>query len=416
MQKIQINNVFISGKSIIIGYSISDGLASYFTQPHLFVTEYSRDLTNLPQSIAIIPFICNILPIVWLTNSEIIVNEIDQDFYNSIENFKKGYIQMYPMLDFQGKFSALRVIKNTPILQNKTACFFSAGIDAFATLIAHLDQSPELISLRGSDIDLNDIEGWKNFESILAETKQKFTLPQETITTNFRKILNEEALNNLISSSGDGWWHGFQHGIGLIGHAAPLAFLNGYKKVYIASSYTIREKGLITCASDPSIDNFVKFCNTEVSHDQYEYNRQEKVKHICDFISQKDISLPLHVCWESKGGKNCCHCEKCYRTIMEIFAENGDPTKFNFHLSPNFFALAKKDIRQKIYMAPHIIVLWKDIQMRLHQQKNLKNDAKISWIKRFDFQNVNNTLPKKIRRFYNKIWDIIHYFQKKFHL
>lgn len=416
MERIQINNVIISNKTITIGYTISDGLLKYFTEPYLFVTKYSQNLNNLPKSIAVIPFICNILPIAWLCNSEIVLDEIDLDFYNSINSFKKGYIQMYPMFVFQGKISVQKTIRNAPAFNNKSACFFSGGVDAFATLIAHFPEKPELISLHGSDIDLNDTEGWKNFELILAETKKLFDLPQKTITSNFRKVLNENELNKLVTLSRDGWWHGFQHGIGLIGHAAPLAFLNGYKKIYIASSYTIREKGIITCASDPSIDNYVKFCSTEIIHDQYEYSRQEKVKHICDYIAQKNISLPLHVCWESKGGKNCCHCEKCYRTIMEIIAEKGDPQKFNFHLNSNFFILLKKDILKKIYMPPHIIVLWKDIQSRLKHQKELNCNAEIEWLKKFDFQNINNTLQKRIRHSHHKIWDIIHYFQTYFHL
>lgn len=408
MEKITVNNVHIDKQTIAIFFSVTDGLSPYFIPPNVFITEYNQDLIDLPENIAVIPFLCNILPIIWLTNSELILDEIDQDFYNSIDCFKKGYIQMYPMLSFQGTISAKKIIENTPSQQNHCACFFSAGIDAFATLIAHLSDKPDLISLRGSDIDLNDSDGWRNFETTLAKTKRLFDFSQKKVTSNFRKIINEGLLNSLVTLSGDGWWHGFQHGIGLIGHAAPLAYLNGYKKVYIASSYTIREKGVITCASDPSIDNYVKFCKTEIIHDQYEFSRQEKVEHICNYISQTNIEIPLHVCWESKGGKNCCHCEKCYRTIAEIIAEKGDPTKFNFLFDSNIFSTMKKDIHKKIYMAPHIIVLWKDIQQRLKQQHNFKYCSQLSWIKQFNFDKVNSTFSKRVHKAYIKFWSIIH--------
>lgn len=412
MEKITINNVHIDNHNIAIFFSVSDGLSPFFILPNVFVAEFNQDLNGLPESIAVIPFLCNILPIIWLTNSELILDEIDQDFYNSIDCFKKGYIQMYPMLSFQGTISAKKIIDNTPFQQDCCACFFSAGIDAFATLTAHSSEEPDLISLRGADIDLNDLDGWKNFETTLTKTKNLFNFSQRKVTTNFRKIINEGVLDTLVTSSGDGWWHGFQHGIGLIGHAAPLAYLNGYKKVYIASSYSIREKGTVTCASDPTIDNYVKFCKAEIVHDQYEFSRQKKVERICNYIAQTNVEIPLHVCWESKGGKNCCRCEKCYRTIAEIIAENGDPTKFNFYLDSNFFSAMKKDIYTKIYIAPHIVVLWKDIQQRLKQQQNLKYNTQLSWIKELDFEKVNKAFSKKVHKAYMKFWSIIHAFNR----
>ncbi len=78
--------------------------------------------------------------------------------------------------------------------------------------------------------------------------------------------------------SGDGWWHGFQHGIQVIGHAAPITCLMGKSTVYFASSFTSKEKGIITCASDPTIDNHLRFCQVKVVHDGYEFDRQDKVR------------------------------------------------------------------------------------------------------------------------------------------
>ena len=40
--------------------------------------------------------------------------------------------------------------------------------------------------------------------------------------------------------------------------------------------------------------------------------------------------MKLRVCWESAGGSNCCHCEKCLRTILAIYAEGADPRDFGF--------------------------------------------------------------------------------------
>ena len=100
--------------------------------------------------------------------------------------------------------------------------------------------------------------------------------------------------------------------------------------VYFASSFTVAEKGKITCASDPTIDNFVKFGCTHIVHDGYEFDRQDKVHNITEFSERTGINIPLRVCWQSTGGRNCCQCEKCWRTILEIIAEGKNAQDFDF--------------------------------------------------------------------------------------
>ena len=48
-------------------------------------------------------------------------------------------------------------------------------------------------------------------------------------------------------------------------------------------------------------------------------------------ISRKNNKqIALRGCWDFTGGKNCCHCEKCYRTMLALFAEGEDPQKYGF--------------------------------------------------------------------------------------
>lgn len=102
-----------------------------------------------------------------------------------------------------------------------------------------------------------------------------------------------------VFKSWDGWWHGFQHGIGLIGQAAPIAFNHKLKSVYIVSTFTIKDK--VTCASDPIIDNFVEFCGWKTIHDGYESTRQDKVHKISRFVKNTGVDVNLRVCWISSG-------------------------------------------------------------------------------------------------------------------
>lgn len=66
--KISIQNVAVTKQCIDVTYTYTSGLQSYFhIENNVFRTEYSIPLQGLPESVAVIPFIVNILPIIWLT-------------------------------------------------------------------------------------------------------------------------------------------------------------------------------------------------------------------------------------------------------------------------------------------------------------------------------------------------------------
>ena len=162
---------------------------------------------------------------------------------------------------------------------------------------------------------------------------KEYNLEYSFIKTNFRTFLNEIALSDCVRNKENReWWHDFQHGIGILGHIAPIAYLKKMNIVYIASSSTPATKNFV-CASDPTIDNYLAYANCKIIHDGYEFTRQDKVHNICKFSKNNNKNIPLRVCWKSSGGENCCECEKCYRTIIEIIAEKRNPNDFGFNFT-----------------------------------------------------------------------------------
>lgn len=146
--KISIQNVAVTKQCIDVTYTYTSGLQSYFhIENNVFRTEYSIPLQGLPESVAVIPFIVNILPIIWLTDAILEVPRLDRSFYQSIEKFKQGYISMYPQMKFTGEIHVAKV--ETNVNRNKgnqtVGTFFSGGVDAFATLFAHIHERPLLI-------------------------------------------------------------------------------------------------------------------------------------------------------------------------------------------------------------------------------------------------------------------------------
>ncbi len=408
MEKITVSNIQIDSHKIRIFYEVSKGLEEYFdNQQRAFWLEYSDDVSAVPKSVAIIPFVCNVLPIIWLTNSCLNVPELDKTFYESIDEFKRGYIEMYPMLSFNGQLKVNRIVENTYKADGGNAAFFSGGADAFTTLICHLEEKPILITLRGSDIKLDDLEGWNNVYNHVQSTVKQFDLPSPiSITSNFRTFIREWMLSRLVQNSKDGWWHGFQCGIGLIAQAAPLAYIRHFKLVYIASSYTLQDK--IPSASYPTIDNYVRFCNTQVVHDQYEHHRQEKIQILIKYYKKTGKRLNLRVCWISRGGMNCCHCEKCIRTMFALMAEGESPYDYGFNYSEDDLLNSKKIVISHLYETNDGVRHdWIHIKERFIETGAYKDDKRINWVYELD-PYAKRPKPSIFKRFKDKLHRILH--------
>ncbi len=362
MNRILIENVMVINNRIECSYIIYGEWKRYFKETRNFFAEYAEQIDRVPKSIAVIPFLCNVLPLVWIFDAELILEDIDKDFYESIDAFKQGYINMYPNVSFKGRITAKKLTDNRQEKLDHTAVFFSGGVDAYHTLISHIDENPILVTLWGADITFEDQAGWKLVDHHIRGIADQNKLEYAPIKTSFRRFLDEGALSNYVYKlTQDNWWYGYQHGIGIIGHIAPLAYQYKIKTVYIASSLTLEDH--TTCASDPTIDNFVKFCGSQVIHDGYEYSRPEKTNRISEYVKRTKNPIQLRVCWESAGGSNCCHCEKCYRTILCLLAGRNDPREYGFLYTDDEFVEMMKDFKIKYHFLDiTYLVVYKDIQ------------------------------------------------------
>lgn len=385
----KITSVKVTSNRIDYDYVISGEWKKYFNTAEKLFIEYSIDISKVPQSIAVIPLIGNILPIAWLCNAEIKVPAIDEAFFESIPDFKRGYQEMYKMLSFRGLVSPEVVEKNNQPQPKGCLSLFSGGVDAFNTLFLHINENPTLVTLWGSDVKLDDTKGWQLVDKHVSSVCKEFNLDSVRVKSNFRSFINEGALDELVRESGDGWWHGFQHGLGIITHTAPIAYALNKSSVYIASSFTAASKG-VTCASDPSIDNYIRFGSTQVSHDGYEFDRLMKIGNISSFVKRTGHKVRLHVCWQSAGGENCCQCEKCLRTIMGIYAVGDNPQDYGFkyqdfvqlcrYLEDNKWMISAKNIQSR----------WGPIQreMRSHYTKS-EVQPNLRWFYQADLSHFN---------------------------
>lgn len=398
--RIEIEEIYIRSNSVQYSYYIEGDWKKYFSDKHKLEISYSLDVSAVPESVLVVPFLCNMLPIAWLCDAEVCTKVIDKDFYGHLEQVKEGYRKMYPMFSFQGKIQAEPEENIPPVHKKESACFFSGGADAYTTLFRHMEERPVLMTIWGADIKLTDEKGWKKVKTHTIHAAKEHGLDTVFIKSSFRQMINEAELNGLVKNSGDGWWHGFQHGIAIIGHAAPISYVFGLKNVYIASSYPEKMKGKYTCASDPSIDNYVYYCGCRTIHDGYEMDRQEKVRFLVLQNKEHDWNYDLRVCWESSGGGNCCRCEKCYRTVLEIVSEGGNPNECGFRWGDEDIKRCKNDMKHKIIQPQfNINQFYPPIQEAMERnQERINGYEKYGWLLRMDFDKFNDTPIKKLRQ------------------
>lgn len=395
MEYIDITEVVASRRRLNIKFTCSNpDLASYFKTTD-FQTDYSLPIDTVPPSILVIPLLVQLLPLSWILNFEIRVKEIDKDFFESIPKFKEGYINMYPVFEFRGKLSVDTIIDNDRDTLNNRGTLYSGGVDACATLIAHADENPDLIIIQGSDIHLDQMRAWEAVRKKNDEIADLFGVDSLWISSNYCEMLEYAKFNKISYRAGDNWWHGMQHGIGILGLCAPIAYVRGYITLFIASSHT--ENDHVNCASDPIIDNHVAFCGCRVIHDQYEFNRIQKTKHIVDY-SQKKLVYPfLRVCYFSGNETNCCRCEKCLRTAIALSLMGEDITKYGFINPDIMFKGSKWRIISSVNYSA--IPLWKDIQEYANSNDSKFIHPMIRWVQTTNWERETVSLKTRGRRF-----------------
>lgn len=285
---ISIDGIELKKNRIDYFLKIKGEVAEVFNLNTNMFVEYRENIEEVPRGIAIIPLLSNILPIIWFSNSEIIIDELDETFYKSIEKIKNAYMKMHSKANLRGEIIVKKIINYDYKASNECATFFSGGVDSLSTLISRIDRQPKLVTLWGSDIKLQDKIGWNNVENEVVNFAENMNLKNVFIKSSFREFINEGILTKKYSKcmkDDDNWWHGAQHGIGLIGHIAPYAYIHKLNTLYIPASLSPENQNY-SCASHPTIDNEFKFAGCDVVHEGFNNMRQDKVKIISEYINE----------------------------------------------------------------------------------------------------------------------------------
>ena len=193
MERIVLEKICRDESRFTYAFFVTEGLEKFFA-PVPFIVEYSVDVSRVPDAIAAIPFIANVLPIIWLSNSELVLPELDKAFYECIPDLKKGYETMFPGCAFRGKISVEKIVACDIPATGKSAMLYSGGLDATHTLVRHMDERPDMLTVWGSDIRFENQDGWNVMNRGIQETLRSYQLDQVVIRSSFRDFDREGVL------------------------------------------------------------------------------------------------------------------------------------------------------------------------------------------------------------------------------
>ena len=385
MEGIIIKNVACKGNRLDIDFSVSAGLEKYFLPEHHFFAEYTCDISDVPESVLVVPLLSNLMQFSWLVDCVVWVNEVDRAFYDAIPKIKYAFQEMYPDYPFRGTLIPAKVIDNTYVPEKKAITLFTGGIDATTTFLRILDQKPILLNTNGwfANEIVEDPVYTADLNAITAIADAN-DVQSCFVRSNFARFLRAEEINKRIRKPlRNSWWRGFQHSLAFLGCAAVAGYHHRVETLYIGSSHTFGEYA--TIVSDPRIDNCFRTASMHTVHDGYELSRQDKVRYILEKQKETNAKVQLRVC--SFNTHNCCNCEKCFRTMLAIMAEGGRVETLGFELPDTFMNCLKSFLKTQITeLDPVHLLFWIDILKRMEENYDTLQDKEVyHFLKDFDF-------------------------------
>lgn len=396
MNHIILQEINIEGSKIQFQFSVSQGLSHLFSTNSLWI-EYNQSIEEVPESILTIPFVSCLLPIMWVTDSVLWIKSLDYTFYETTFNLRRAYQELYPDYPLKGRLVPCNIVENHIEKSCDSFLLFSGGVDAHTSFIRNRNRISHLVNIQGWYKSITDQNKAANADRYyVSEFSNRNNLKFDFVQSNFATLILNSSYKYYAKKIGDSLWHGFLHSMAFISITIPLAYKCNCSSIIIASSFTIGDERV--CASYPTTDSEYRFAQNGVTiHDGFDLSRQDKLHVLVNYQNQLQLDYPILVC--SFNDKNCCTCEKCFRTILGLIAENADINQFGFYIDQplkNFY---------QDYFRTHIALFgvknesvshWPHIKKRMKDNYPvIKEKEFVDWFLNFDFSKVKRRAVMK---------------------
>ncbi|MBB6671717.1 hypothetical protein [Cohnella nanjingensis] len=386
--RIEVRKVEVSAHRRI-QYEVAYGAkVSRFFSGEPFFVEYDRDIVGVPEGILVIPLLANLCPVAWIAGADVYVERLDRGFYESLRQARASFAKLYPRLRFGGELHVGQLTDDpAPESPERSAAFFSGGVDSLGTFIRKKDEKPYFITIWGGDIGFGYPQIWHEVQWYNEMFGRLNGIESLFVKSSLRTFLNEELIAFNYGRFTHGWWPGIQHGIGMVGLCAPLAYRLGIRRLYVPSALPPKLAEAIPDGSNTMINNRIQWAGTRVQLEGEELTRQDKVGLIADYIRATGQKLNIRVCWSNQSYGNCCRCEKCLRTASALAAEGIDPREAGFPVREDTFVYLREQLPQWLPSNALRVEYWSEIRDRgIANRASLREEdrAFFEWLQRLD--------------------------------
>lgn len=412
MHKISLNHIEIQGNIVRYHYNVNAEIKKYFCSDTFFI-QYDKNIENVPISILTIPFVNCMAGLSWLCDAMIFVDKIDSTYYESFKEIKRAYSELHHA-SLKGMLVP-SIIENNEISNNKNCLLlFGGGVDCHSSFLRNKDVVSGAVNIYGwlnSESDDNPVD--KSDKLSTEKFAQEFGINAYHIRSNFASQFNlnliDKQLCNKLETS---YWYGFLHSMAFLSISVPIAWAKGVSNLMIASSFT-KDRANVHCGSYITTDYEFRFATSgKTIHDGFELSRQQKVQIIADF--QRHTNKPYFFQACSFNDHNCCKCEKCFRTIIELIAEGVEPSDFGFIIEDSQKSHWTKIIQSDIALwgVKKESYYYNIAKLRMKENyANIKDKEFVDWFLNFDFEKAKK---EGLKRYYRQ--NFFSILKRKLHL
>jgi hypothetical protein len=337
----------LSGHKLTNTVTVPKGLGKYFNSSRLFA--YYDAQPRADMSILNIPLVSTVLPLAWLTGTDVHVEKLDKKYVEAMNAIKNEFKQIFPRGKFTAKINVDDLVENKTQSQG-TALLFSGGVDSTYSLIRNISLKPRLILFEGV-VGYQVDPSYKKHNQLVRKTYSDFAkregLDINFVETNTCQILNDGRITHDFHKilRGNKLWDSLQLPLVILGLPAPLSIGRFNRLLNAADSSPTADYDQYPYASQPRINEKFAWADLRVIHDGY-VDRFSKTSLINEYLEKHEYRL--RVCNDPPLDRlNCSVCEKCSRTIVPLVLEGIDPNNCGFEVNRSTFEAMRHNLEKK---------------------------------------------------------------------
>ena len=339
---------------------------------------YESDLSYVPESVLIIPGITSILSACCATGEDVVVENIDIDFFMSSMRVQTEWKKMHPL--FKGCRLLIKKEREKHTSERKNVgLLYSSGIDSTYSLM-------QLMKEETSPILLSFVAGKMFGENSLHRGENRQLRHEIVRSSDVFPVFSASTLRKYQPQSE--WWAEVDHSIQLLGFMSPLVVAANLSCITISSTYNnefIRENN--SWGSLPCIDEQFTVAGVSAVHSEC-IPRMQKVRWLVENCTPV---RRISVCTNNaniKEGTNCGKCFKCMQTALAFLAVGVDPRLWGISFEEStFFLDVRKSIEKDVrHTLPWASSLWKEIQVSVRKHRGAIPENFSDWFVSLDFE------------------------------